>query len=311
MISFLYGQDIYRSRQEMRKIIKEYKKACLAGRQANPDWLDFNRIDIADNQIEAFEQIRQSADTISMFNQKKLIIIENIFSGPQQVQDEVLEFLKKRDLGKDENIIIIFWAEEPDKRLGLFKFLKSKVKVKEFSLLKGSQLRNWIKDYIKEQKGEIDSLAIDKLIEYIGSDLWRMSNEINKLLNYNKTIRNESIELLIKPEIDLNIFNMVDALGHKDKNKALKMFKQYLEKREDENYLLTMFIYQIRNLIKAKSGGKLDMHPFVIQKSREQANNFEWDDLKKIYHQLLTIDFDTKTGRADSKTALELWLAQL
>ena len=211
----------------------------------------------------------------------------------------------------NQNIIIVFWVEKPDKRLGLFKFLKSKAKVKEFSLLKGSQLKNWIKDYIKEQKGEIDNLAIDKLIEYVGKDLWRMSNEINKLLNYNRTIKNESIELLVKPEIDLNIFNMVDALGHKDKNKALKMFKQYLEKREDENYLLTMFIYQIRNLIKAKSGGKLDMHPFVIQKSRQQANNFEWDDLKKIYYQLLTIDFDTKTGRADSKTALELWLAQL
>jgi DNA polymerase-3 subunit delta len=290
MISFLYGQDIYRSRQELKKIIDDY------------EGFDFFRIDCEDE--DALERIRQSINTISMFDQKKLIILENL-------QEELLDFFKKRDLEKDENIIIVFWVEKPDKRLALFKFLKSKAKVKEFSLLKGSQLRNWIKDYVKEQKGEIDNLAIDKLIEYIGSDLWRMSNEINKLLNYNRTIKNESIELLVKPEIDLNIFNMVDALGHKDKNKALEMFKQYLEKREDENYLLTMFIYQIRNLIKAKSGGKLDMHPFVIQKSREQANNFEWDDLKKIYHQLLTIDFDTKTGRADSKTALELFLAKL
>ena len=79
-----------------------------------------------------------------------------------------------------------------------------------------------------------------------------MKNEIDKLLNYSKDIKKENIELLVKPEFDLNIFKMVDALGYKDKDKALKLFKQHLEKGEGESYLLAMFIYQIRNLIKVK-----------------------------------------------------------
>lgn len=291
MIRFLYGQDTYRSRQELKRIIEEYKKA-------NPDWLDFFRIDCNDE--DAFQKIREAVDTISMFNQEKLIVLENL-------QEELLDFFKKRDL---KNVEIVVWDEKPDKRSKLFKFLQ-KTKAKEFKPLQGSHLKDWIKDYVDEQKGGIESPAIDKLIEYIGSDLWRLSNEINKLLNYSKTIKNEDIELLVKPEIDLNIFNLVDALGYKDKNKALKLFKQYLEKGEDESYLLSMFIYQIRNLIKIKTGGKLNMHYFVIQKSRQQARNFSFEDLKKIYHQLLTIDLDIKTGRTDSKTALELFLVSL
>lgn len=292
MIRFLYGPDTYRSRQELKRIIEEYK--------ANKDWLDFTRIDCRDNEV--FQEIRESVDTVSMFNQEKLIVLENAFN----LQEEILEFFKKRDL---KNVEVIFWEEKPDKKTKLFKFLHKNSK--EFLLLKNNQLKTWIKDYIKEQKGNINNQAIEKLIEYIGKDLWRMTSEINKLINYSKTIKAENIELLVKPEIDLNIFEMVDALGYKNKHKVLNLFKQYLEKGQDENYLLSMFVYQIRNLIKAKSGGKLDMHPFVIQKSRQQANNFEWDDLKKIYHQLMTIDFEIKTGKTDSKTALELFLAGL
>ena len=312
MIIFLYGQDVYRSREELRRIVEEYKKARLDSvRQANPDWLDFNRIDCRDKEIEIFEQVRQMTDTISMFNEGKLIIIENIFLINQGAQEEILEFLKKRDLGKDKSITIIFWAEELDKRSKLFKFLKSKAKSEEFEFLKGNQLKKWIKDYVSQQGGRIEAQAIEKLIEYIGKDLWRMTNEINKLINYSKTIKAENIELLVKPEIDLNIFEMVDALGHKNKNKVLNLFKQYLEKGQDENYLLSMFVYQIRNLIKVKADGKLDIHPFVILKSKQQAKNFSWDDLKKIYHQLMTIDFEIKTGKTDSKTALEMFLVGL
>lgn len=299
MIQFLYGQDTYRSRQELVRIIEDYKKT-------NPDWLDFNRIDTNDKEIEVFEEIRKNSETISMFNEKKLIVIENIFLANQQVQEQVLNFFKKKQF---KNVEIVLRDEEPDKRSKLFKFLQKKSK--EFKPLTGAQLKNWIEDYVEKQKGKIESPAIEKLVEYIGSDLWRMSNEINKLLNYSKIIKSENVELLVKPEIDLNIFNLVDALGYKNKNKALELFKRYSEKGEDENYLLAMFIYQIRNLIKVKSGGKLDMHPFVIRKTGQQARNFDWDDLKKIYSQLLTIDFDIKTGKTDIRTALEIFLVGL
>lgn len=313
MIIFLYGQDTYRSREELRKIIEEYKRT-------NPDWLDFNRIDVSNNEVEIFEQFRQTADTVSMFNQEKLIFIENIFSVSQRTQEEILEFLKKKELKKDRNTTIVFWEGEnlprAELRGKLFKFLKSKAKSQEFKPLKGVQLKNWIKDYVEEQKGKIENPAIEKLVEYVGSDLWRLGNELNKLISYKirgtkYEIRLEDIELLVKPEIDPNIFEMVDALGYRNKNRVLKIFNQFLERREDEAYLLAMFIYQVRNLVKLKSSGRLDLHPFVIKKTRQQARNFSFDQLKKIYYQLLTIDLDIKTGKTDPKTALELFLTAL
>jgi len=314
MIIFLYGQDTYRSKEEMRKIVEENKKTCLAGRQANADWLDFIRVDASDKEIEIFKELRQTADTVSMFGQKKLMIIENIFSSNQEIQKEILEFLKKRSIENDKDIMVVFWTEDIDAKSELFKYLKKSAECKEFKPLGKLQLRNWVKDYVTQQDGKIDSQAIDKLIEYAGNNLWRLSNELNKLLAYNQTIKTENIELFVRPEIDLNIFEMIDAIGYKNKVKAMMLFSRHIEKGADEHYLLSMFVYQFRNLIKVKSAkpsDKLGLHPFVFKKTTQQAKNFTFEDLKKIYHKLMTIDFESKFGKTDIQTALESFIVKI
>ena len=132
MITFLYGPDTYRLRQELNKIIKEKK--------ANSAWLDFTRIDINDKGIDFSVEIKKSINNISMFDKKKLIVIENVFSLNKEAQEDLLEILENV---KNTDIVLVH--EKPDSRVKLFKFLKDKSK--EFELLKGSQLRKWIKEY--------------------------------------------------------------------------------------------------------------------------------------------------------------------
>jgi len=316
MLIFLYGQDTYRSRQELKKIVGEYK-------EANPDWIDLVRIDADDKEIEIFQALRQTVDTVSMFSQKKLIIIERISEIDSNIQKEIVEFLKSRNIEKNDEINLVFWDEEADNKSELIGHLKSKAKCEEFELLKGAQLRDWIKNYVTTQGGSIDVRAIDKLIEYIGNDLWRLSNEINKLIIYkmedvrrptSQVIAVADIELLIKPEIDLNIFNLVDAIGYKNKAKAMTLFNQHLENGEDEFYILSMITYQLRNLIRVKSAesvNALGLHPFVLRKTSQQAKNFTLEELKKIYRQLMTIDFEAKIGKTEIRAALELFLTAL
>lgn len=307
MITFLYGSDTYRSREELKKIIEENKKN-------NPDWFDFVRIDASDNQIEIFKELKQTTDTISMFSSKKLIIIENVFDLNQESQEEILELLKKKKIENDKDTMIIFWAEKIEAKNEFFKYLKSKAECKEFKSLKETELRAWIKNYISRQGGKIDARALDKVIDYVGNDLWRMSNELNKLLAHDKTICPEDVELLIKPEIDLNIFEMVDAIGCKNRAKAINLLNQHLEKGSDEGYLLSMIAYQIRNLIKIKTAKAIELlglHPFVATKTGQQAKNFTINELKKIYYRLTTIDFEAKIGKTDVLTALELFLSVL
>jgi len=305
MLTLLYGEDTYRSREELKKIIEAHEKASL-------NWFNFVRIDAKDKEAEIFELIRQTASTTSMFSEKKLIIVENISFANEDEQKNILEFLEKKNTEKDSETTIVFWDEKMDEKSEIFKFLKNKAKIQKFVPLKDAQLRDWIKERIVGGGGKIEGQALNRLIEYVGNDLWRMANETDKLLDYDKSIKIENVELLIKPEIDINVFNIVDALGQKNKNQAIKLIGKYFEKGEDEIRLLGMFVYQFRNLLKIKSSSENPgLHYFVFQKSKEQAKNFSFEELKKIYHRLMTIDLDLKLGRVEPMAALELFVTGL
>ena len=80
---------------------------------------------------------------------------------------------------------------------------------------------------------------------------------------------------------------------------------------------MAMFIRQFRNFLIIKDliekgipyyglAQKTGLHPFVVKKTFEQANNFTLENLKKIYNKLLDLEIAVKTGRTDSKTALDM-----
>ncbi|MBD3282332.1 MAG: DNA polymerase III subunit delta [Candidatus Portnoybacteria bacterium] len=313
MIIFLYGQDIYRSRKRLKEIIEEYKTK-------NPDWFNIIRIDAKEKETDIVEKIKNSTSTVSMFEQNKLIIIENPFSLNKEEQKRIIEILKQTK----ENTTTMLWTEETDKKTSLFKHLIKNSKTTEYSPLEGAKLKTWIQDYIKKEKIKIEPKALTKIIEFTGNDLWRITNELEKLSTYknNKEIKEEDIDKLIKPKIDIDIFKLIDAMAQKNKAKAIFMTRQYLEKGENEQYLLSMLAYQFRNILKVKEykpqgfnyqagAKKLKMHPFVFKKTTQTARNFSPEELKKIYSFLLAIDLDLKTGKIEAGPALDLFISTL
>jgi len=194
----------------------------------------------------------------------------------------------------------------------------------EFKSLNNVETVNWLKKEISKNNIDINHGALIKLVSYIGNDLWQLNNEINKLDSYKngKTINEEDIDILVNVKIDTNIFNTLDALAKRDKKTAFKLLHEHLEQGENEIYLLSMFVYQVRTLIKLKDliekgttyydlAKKSKLHPFVIKKSSEQLNNFSLEQLKKVYHRLLEIDLELKKGHIDGQVALDLLIAEI
>jgi len=151
-----------------------------------------------------------------------------------------------------------------------------------------------------------------------------MHNEVNKLISFkvDKIITEKDIDLLVKSKYDPNIFATIDALAAKNKNLAYKLMHEHLEQGENEIYILTMFIYQFRNLLQIKNlidsgvpsdglAKKTGLHPFVIKKSWSQMRNFSQDVLRKIYERLLNLDIAIKRGKIEPQTALDLIVAEI
>ncbi|MFA6336513.1 MAG: DNA polymerase III subunit delta [Candidatus Paceibacterota bacterium] len=318
MIILLYGPDTYRSKQKLKEIIEGYKKAHKSGLN----------LSIVEGKDLSFQEIKNKTQSVSMFKEKKLIIIKNSLGGNKKFKEDFLA--NKDSFLKTEDIFVFFEEGSLPAKDALADFLKKKAaKSQEFSFLSGARLKEWIRKELEKYQASAEGLAVEKLGVDVGGDLWQMSNEISKLASFKKgeKITVEDVNLLVRPKVEADIFKTVDFIAKKDKKSALLLVKKHLEKGESPFYIFSMINFQFRNLliVKAKSeeekeavqgnpnswAKELGMHPFVFRKALSQSKYFKMEDLKKIYRNIFKIDLATKTGELSPEIALDIFIAQL
>ncbi|MEI7424523.1 MAG: DNA polymerase III subunit delta [Candidatus Staskawiczbacteria bacterium] len=311
MIYFIFGEDSFRSKRKLEEIVLGYKEIHKSG---------LNLIYI-NAEKESFNDFYSRLQINSMFSEKKLIVVKNIFND-DKFQDNFLENIKNLENIKD--IIIVYEDNAPDARTKLFKSLQKCAKCQEFNYMQPALLKKWVAEEFSKNKVKINIEALELLVNYIKDDLWRLTNEINKLSNYktNSSILKEDIELLVKPNIESDIFKTIDALASKNKKLALSLLHKHLDDGEFPLKLLAMISYQFRTLLIIKDlqdnkepyagiAKKSGLHPFVVQKNYYLCNQFSMEQLKKIYQSIFQIDSNIKIGKVEAETALDLLLSQI
>ena len=311
MIYFLYGPDNYRSQKKLSEIINGYKKINKSG-------LDLKIFE--DNNF-SFNDFKTDTEQVSMFREKKLIILRDVFSN-KEFKEKFLE--KKEEFLRTDNVIVFHQGEDFSKKDVLYAFLRKKTKKQEFQefvFFKEANLKKWIKIKFHELGGVISENALNELIVFVGSDLWQMENEIYKLVNFKegKEVTVEDIHVLVRPKIETNIFKTIEAIAFKNKKKALELFQFHLDEGIKIPYLLSMIAYQFRVLLIMKDLIERDLsisqnsnlHPFVVRKTRPLVSKFTFLELKKIYQKILSIDTDIKTGKIEPRTAIDLLIIEL
>lgn len=321
MIIFLYGEDSYRSHQRLYQIKEDFKKK-------DRSFLNLTSFDIEKG--IGFLAIKKAIFATPFLTDQRIVIIKNLItSGSSNLQEKMVELVQNKKIPKTTTVI--FWEnKKPNSRKVLFRLLLKHGQAKEFNLLSGWKLNKWIEDEVKTQGGFIEREAVGKLASYVGSDLWQMASEIKKLITYKlncksvseQRITADDIKLLVRAKLDDNIFSFVDALGQKDKKRALKLLHDQIASGQNVFYLLTMIAYQLRNLLVisdlAKQRKSLyqisylsKIHPYVVSKTLQQIKNFNLNELKKIYRTLLEADIAFKRGSADSLLLMDLLVTKL
>lgn len=314
MIIFLFGKDSYRSQQKLREIIRRYQEIHRSGLNLlkfQPDGFDLMRFQ---------DQVR----SVSMFAEKKLVVCDDFLQNlSEPLQEKLLDFLKAAKIkDKPEMILVFYESDLPNKKLKLFQFLKRKpCQWQEFDELKANALESWIKQEVNAQGVKIEEAAVKKLGLWIGANLWQMHNEIAKLSSYvagsgEPVIRSQDLDVLISESIlEPNVFKTIDALGEQNKKTALRLLSYHFESGTEPLYLLSMFIYQWRNLLQIKDllgrrlpyyvlAKKTGLHPFVVRKTYQQAQRFSLEQLKANYLSWQTLDQQVKKGGIDVSQAL-------
>jgi DNA polymerase-3 subunit delta len=310
MIYLIFGEDTFRSKEKLKEIVEKYQKIHKSG--LNLKILDLEKL--------SFEDLKREFSFSSMFAEKKLLILKNSSKNEQFKKN----FLKEIENFSKSKEIIFFFEEGKVKEDHFFKEIKKFGKFQEFKPLDKFQLKTWIKEKIKNLGGKIEEKAIQKLISFVGNELWRMSEEIKKLIAYKKgeEIKEKDVEILVSPNLELDVFKIIDAIFRKDKKIALKFIHSYLKKGEKPNFLFLMIKHQMRNLIEIKDliernekfyqiRKRTELNPFVLEKILKTIQKFKLEELKKIYQRIFNLDLAIKTGRVEPKLALEFFLFQL
>ena len=309
MIIFLYGPDSYRLKQNSQIVLDNYRKKYPAG--------IFFKFDLADT-----DEIAKAEDTVkggSLFGEIKLLVLKNVFSN-KAGSDRMGELIKTQNLLKEKNIVLLLVENQEGKELAknktLFTLLAGKDNmVRNIEYLEGEKLTKWIKNEFALRKCFIELDAIKELIATVGNESRSLMNEIDKLCNFkvNGVIKREDVALLGFKKMDLNIFDFVDAIAGKNKARAYEILFKEIKNGQDPYYLLTMIVYQFRNLIIVKDlqkqgcseleiTRKTKIHPFVVKKAVKSPIKF--DEAVRTYGRLLAMDTGFKMGQINLEDSL-------
>jgi len=283
------------------------------------------------------EQLRNACETVPFLADKRLVVVEGLperfeppkntrRKGPRRVDrtEEIKKFVDiARSVPPFTEMVVIGGDIRPSNPL--LRALAALARIDFFHLLKQPQLDRWVERRVKDAGGSISAPALAALVRFVGSDLWTMANEVDKLVLYTagRRIEEADVKAVVSYAREESVFTLVDAVLEFRGGLAQETLQQLLRAGAEPVYLLTMIARQARIIllvremrarglsrsdIQAKLGLNSD---FLIRKAWEQSERYSSARLNELYHRLLETDVSIKTGRLEGEVALDILVAEL
>lgn len=303
----------------------------LIDKEINKIKLENNILDIDvikyDLENTRLEDIIEDALSISLFSNKKLIIVDNayIFTGTtnKKLIEQNIDILKEYINNGYFNNIIIFTIlkEKLDERKNIVKLIKEKGIVKDFNL--SNNINKYILDMFDNYK--INNENVNLLINRVGNNLEILEKEIEKIKIYKDNdliINKEDIINLTTKNIDTDFFNLIENIVAKNKEKALESYFEIIKYGEEPIKIIVVLankfrlIYQAKNLYKKGYSEKdisslLGSNYYAIKKCLESSRKYDDKLLISSILKLANLDIDIKSGKIDKNLGLELFIMTL
>lgn len=307
----LYGTEQFLINKEIKNIIDKLK-------------IDDINISKYDLEVNTIKEILEDANTLSLFSTNKLIIVEKSFVFSRTTKKiDYIELLEEylKNPNKDVTIIFINNNENIDNVKKIVKYIKDNGVIKEFNPLKNSNsiVKTMFDDY------KISSSDIEYLINRIGNNLEIIYQEIEKLKMYkldDKIITRKDIDDLTVENINIDIFKFVDDIINKNKENAIKTYKELLKLNEEPIKIITLLASKFRLMYQASVLSKkgyteddiseiLKTHKYPVHLAIVAGYKYNPKILLKYLEDLADLDIGIKSGEKDKNLSLELFILEL
>jgi len=193
------------------------------------------------------------------------------------------------------------------KNLKLYKAIEKNGEIFESKKLYENQVPKWITSYLGERKYKINAVASQSLADFLGTDLSKIGNELDKLcisLPPGTEITPKHIEDNIGISKDFNTFELQNALSEKDVLKANRIVDYFSRNPKDHPLILTItslyfFFAKVLayHFLKDKSKNNvasvLKINPFFVKDYEQTAKRY--NSAKTIQIISLLREYDMKS----------------
>lgn len=305
MVVTLAGDNSYGLMRELNRIVSDFTKE-------HGD-LSIEQFD-AESDVK-LSSIKEALNSLPFLASKKLVILRDVHKN-KDLSEAIEGYIS--DIPESTDLVIV--ENDPDKRQSIYKYLKKSTDFREFSELKDYDLSNWLALEAKKRGAELSSSDASYLIERVGINQERLSNELDKLLLYDPIVSRESIDLMTEETLRSTIFQLLEeAFMGKPKN-AIKLYKEQRLKNQEPPRIIAMLSWQLYVLAIIKTSrtestnelaSQSKINPYVLRKSQSLARGLTLSRLKELTNELLSIDVLSKSSKIDVDEALMNYLLKL
>lgn len=305
-IYLMFGEESY-----LQNIILEEFKSRLhkEGRSIHYETFYGENID--------FERFSNTLRTLPLGAQKQCITLKQ-FDKIKNSYIKKIDFMFNSLSFTNENIFILIFSHSKKipnhislDRIKQFGVIASLQKPRTY------QIKQWINLKCREYNKKITDEALYYLQKITDNDLGQMNREIEKLFCYlgqeeSMIEKQDILESFYGAEAG-NIFDLVDAIGERRTEVALRLIRKLGENDYHALQLLAMISRQMKLILQAKQcqgnqkkmKGVAHLPSFVIDKLIHQSQKYHLDELKSTFGYLLDAEMKLKTGYFEPVLILE------
>lgn len=215
-------------------------------------------------------------------------------------------------------ILVFAYRDKPDGRKKIFKTIKDKGVWFESKKLYDNQVPDWIVKVLKGQNYGIEPKAAAMLSEFLGTDLAKINNELEKLkivFPEGHIFTPKNIEENIGFSKDYNVFELKSALATRNQQKAYTIIHNFAANPKDNPIVVVsgqMFAFfsqllqyhGLKDKSKFNAAKALGVNPFFMDEYATASKNYPMRKVSQIIEIIRDMDVKSKgVGSGSMKEA--------
>lgn len=343
MIYLFFGEDKFSLNEEVKRLIKT---------NLPPEAEDFNlaKLDALKSGF-GLPEVLNATEAFPFLSDKRVVVVSGLvtkLSKSAASEERAAAKAARTGKGKSEkpkspreqfldyipnipaSTILVITEEKVAKSDLIYKAVEKHGAVRDFEPLKDWELEKWIGERAAQKQIKIDRNAVQLIREFLGADLYRIDNELDKLAAFageGQRITVPMVEEMTAEISETKIWALTDALTSRNLAGVMELLHRLRREStlNDAGFTRQVFALvssQIFKIIRVKEmygqrrnvneiAQATSMGSYQIEKLLPYTRGFQAEQLDRIYARLTEIDHADKTGKVNLETQLDLLVAEI